>query len=108
MSTGTFLKEIRPGEVTLTLLATGEERRTHVDAVVLATMRKPDDELGDSLEGIVPYVYVIGDALAPRTLKEATYEGQRFARVIGEDTMPKSVTEELFKPLNSLRPAAMA
>jgi 2,4-dienoyl-CoA reductase-like NADH-dependent reductase (Old Yellow Enzyme family)/thioredoxin reductase len=108
MSTGTFLKEIRPGEVTLTLLATGEERRTHVDAVVLATMRKPDDELGDSLEGMVPYVYVIGDALAPRTLKEATYEGQRFARVIGEDTMPKSVTEELFKPLNSLRPAAMA
>ncbi len=26
---------------------------------------------------VVPYLYLIGDGLAPRTLREATYEGHR-------------------------------
>jgi hypothetical protein len=71
-------------------------------------MREPVDELDDALAGKVGFVYIIGGALAPRSLKEATYEAHRFARAIGEPDMPKTVTDELFEQLNSLRPAALA
>jgi 2,4-dienoyl-CoA reductase-like NADH-dependent reductase (Old Yellow Enzyme family)/thioredoxin reductase len=64
--------------------------------VVLSTARMPVDRLHDELQGKVPYVYLVGDALAPRSLREAMYEGHRFGRVIGEDRMPRSVTDELF------------
>jgi hypothetical protein len=103
-----YLREIGERGVTLVDLATGVERTVEVDAVVPATMRKPVDALADALEGKVGYVYLIGDALAPRSLKEATYEGHRFARVIGEDEMPENVTDEIFRPLNTLRPAEFA
>ncbi len=79
-----------------------------VDAVVLATAREPVDTLYTALEGEVPYVYIVGDAWAPRFLREATYEAHRFARVIGEADMPKSVSEEAFKPMSAARPAAFA
>jgi hypothetical protein len=71
-------------------------------------MRKPIDSLVAELEGRVPYVYLVGDALAPRGLREALYEGHRFGRVIGEPAMPVSVIEELFKPLEPVRPAEFA
>jgi hypothetical protein len=61
-------------------------------------MREPiGAELREALDGRVPYVYIVGDALAPRLLREATYEGHRFARVIGEDDAPASVEDELFR-----------
>ena len=107
-SPATWVESIGDRVVRLVDLPTGAGRDLDVDAVVLATMRKPVDALADALDGKVGYVYLIGDALAPRTLREATYEGHRFARVIGEEDMPRTVTEELFKPLNSLRPAASA
>jgi hypothetical protein len=89
---------IRDGAVTVLDLATGESRELPADTVVLATMREPVDELAHQLEGRVPYVYVIGDALAPRGLREATYEGHRFGRVIGEPEMPETVLDALFDP----------
>jgi 2,4-dienoyl-CoA reductase-like NADH-dependent reductase (Old Yellow Enzyme family)/NADPH-dependent 2,4-dienoyl-CoA reductase/sulfur reductase-like enzyme len=107
-SPATWVESIGDGVVRLVDLPTGERREREVDAVVLATMRKPVDALADELDGRVDHLYLIGDALAPRTLREATYEGHRFARVIGEDGMPRTVTEELFKPLDALRPAASA
>jgi 2,4-dienoyl-CoA reductase-like NADH-dependent reductase (Old Yellow Enzyme family)/thioredoxin reductase len=108
IATSSYLREIGDGTVTLEDLVTGEHRTTPVDSVVLATMRLPDDELADVLTDEVEYVYLIGDALAPRSLRDATYEGHRFARVIGGPAMPKWVTDELFAPLNTLRPAADA
>jgi hypothetical protein len=75
---------------------------------VLATMREPVLGLERALAGSVDRVYVVGDALAPRGLREATYEGHRFGRVIGEPEMPPSVESVLWEPMPSLRPAELA
>jgi 2,4-dienoyl-CoA reductase-like NADH-dependent reductase (Old Yellow Enzyme family)/NADPH-dependent 2,4-dienoyl-CoA reductase/sulfur reductase-like enzyme len=109
VSTGTYIREIGDGSVTLIELATGRLRVVeNVDAVVLATMRLVPPTLQDSLEERVEYVYRIGDALAPRGLREATYEGHRFARVIGEPDMPPDVIAEAFRPIEPLRAAEYA
>jgi NADPH-dependent 2,4-dienoyl-CoA reductase/sulfur reductase-like enzyme len=102
----TFVREIAPGSVTVYGVVSGAERRIDgVDAVVLATQREALDPLAE-LEGRVAYVYTIGDALAPRMLREATYEGYKFGRLIGEEGMPANVGEELFRPTTqALRPA---
>jgi 2,4-dienoyl-CoA reductase (NADPH2) len=90
---------------TLTNLKTQEQRELRVDAFVPAAMRVPVDALADELEEL-DHVYLIGDALAPRTLREATYEGHRFGRLIGDPDMPRRTTDQLFQPLNALRPAS--
>jgi 2,4-dienoyl-CoA reductase (NADPH2) len=102
----TFVREIAPGSVTVYGVVSGAERRIDgVDAVVLATQREALNPLAE-LEGRVDYVYTIGDALAPRMLREATYEGYKFGRLIGEEGMPANVSEELFRPTTqALRPA---
>lgn len=46
-----------------------------VDTVVLACPNRPLDALANELEGAVPELHVIGDALSPRTAEEAVYEG---------------------------------
>jgi 2,4-dienoyl-CoA reductase-like NADH-dependent reductase (Old Yellow Enzyme family) len=77
-----------------------------VDVVVLATMRQPVEILSPAATEI-PYVYVVGDALSPRGLREATYEGYRFGRLVGETNMPRTVMDELWDtPMPTLRPAA--
>jgi hypothetical protein len=48
----------------------------------------------------------VGAALAPRSLIEATYEGHRFARLIGEPDMPKTVIDALVTPLPGFRAAS--
>jgi 2,4-dienoyl-CoA reductase (NADPH2) len=105
-----YLTEIGDHTVTLNNLQTGgQEQLDDVAHVVLATMREPIDQLYEQLSGRAPYVYLIGDALAPRMLREATYEGNRFARVIGEPDMPATVEDELFRPdLNLIAPASTA
>jgi 2,4-dienoyl-CoA reductase-like NADH-dependent reductase (Old Yellow Enzyme family) len=104
----TRITKVNPDrQLTLVHTITGEERTiANVDALVLTTARRPRSELVEPLTNAVPYVYVIGDALSPRTLREATYEGHRFGRAIGKPDMPKHTTDELFKPLPSLRPAS--
>jgi NADPH-dependent 2,4-dienoyl-CoA reductase/sulfur reductase-like enzyme len=65
-------------EVRLLDLVTGQERRDGPwDAVVLATGSAAQDDLARELEGVVPELHVIGDALAPRRLMAATAEGYR-------------------------------
>jgi hypothetical protein len=44
---------------------------------VLACGSLPDGRLARELEGRVPEVHVIGDALAPRRMMHATLEGAR-------------------------------
>ena len=75
-----------------------EEMIADVDAVVLATSRQSRDGLAEKLEGKVEQLFTIGDALAVRPLAAAAYEGQKFARLIGEPNAPKSVGEVYFAP----------
>ena len=42
-------------------------------------------------------LYTIGDALAARPLAAASYEGQKFARCIGEKDAPATVAEAWFR-----------
>jgi len=83
-----------------------EETIEAVDEVVPATMRQPVDVLS-AVAREIPYAYVVGDALSPRGLREATFDGYRLGRVIGEAGMPRTVTDELWDtPMPVLRPAA--
>ncbi|GAA1859127.1 FAD-dependent oxidoreductase [Pseudonocardia ailaonensis] len=70
-----------------------------VDGVILVTMRRQRDTLSAALETQVEQVFVVGDALAPRGLPDATFEGQRFARLIGEPMAPRTFTEAYWEPL---------
>jgi pyruvate/2-oxoglutarate dehydrogenase complex dihydrolipoamide dehydrogenase (E3) component len=99
VSTQTYVKEIAAGELTVFDVFTSEERQVvDVDAVVLATMRRPNDGLVNELDGTVEQLFAIGDALAPRMLAAATYEGQRFARFIGEPDAPRDFADVYFAP----------
>jgi 2,4-dienoyl-CoA reductase-like NADH-dependent reductase (Old Yellow Enzyme family)/thioredoxin reductase len=50
--------------------------------VVLACGLVPDDRLARDLDGRIPTVHVVGDALAPRRIMHATLEGARAALAI--------------------------
>lgn len=104
---GVQVTQIGDHSVTLADLEGGQERSIEdVDWLVMSATRLPNNALHAAIEDQVPYAYLIGDALSPRRLSNATYEGHRFARVIGEHDMPGSVTEEIFKPMTPMRPAA--
>jgi 2,4-dienoyl-CoA reductase-like NADH-dependent reductase (Old Yellow Enzyme family)/thioredoxin reductase len=92
------VREIRPGEVVLYDMHTGEARTEAADAVVLAAGREPLDGIARALEGRVPQLFTIGDALAARMFAAATFEGQMFARMIGEPGAPATVGEAWFAP----------
>jgi pyruvate/2-oxoglutarate dehydrogenase complex dihydrolipoamide dehydrogenase (E3) component len=68
-----------------------------VDAVILSTGRVPLDGLARQLKGRVAQLFTIGDALAARPLAAASYEGQKFARLIGELGAPTTVPEVYFR-----------
>ena len=74
-----------------------------MDAVVLATSRRSTTTLGSELDGKVTQLFLAGDALAPRGLSEAFYEGQRFARYIGEPGAPNDFTDDYFAPIDHSR-----
>ena len=65
---------------------------------MLVTGREPKDGLAEALAGRVPQLFTIGDALAARMLAAATYEGQMFARLIGEPGAPTTMAETFFRP----------
>lgn len=94
----TWLREISPGEVTLYDVHTGRDSREAADAVILSTAREPLDGLARALEGKVPQLFTIGDALSARMLAAATYEGQMFARLIGEPHAPATFAQAWFRP----------
>jgi 2,4-dienoyl-CoA reductase-like NADH-dependent reductase (Old Yellow Enzyme family) len=98
VSTQTYVKDIGDHELTVFDVFTSEERVIEgVDAVVLATMRRPQDQLARDLDGAVDQLFSIGDALAPRMLAAATYEGQRFARMVGEEGAPRNFADVYFQ-----------
>jgi 2,4-dienoyl-CoA reductase-like NADH-dependent reductase (Old Yellow Enzyme family)/pyruvate/2-oxoglutarate dehydrogenase complex dihydrolipoamide dehydrogenase (E3) component len=96
-SPSTYIRSIGDHEVTAYDVYTERERTIlKIDAVVLATSRVPVAELAWDLEGRVAQLYTVGDALAVRPFATAAYEGQKFARCIGEPGAPKSVREAYF------------
>jgi NADPH-dependent 2,4-dienoyl-CoA reductase/sulfur reductase-like enzyme len=72
---GKKIKEITDKDVVLVDPATGREERIPCDNVVTCEYRRPRDELAKQLLGKIPVIHVVGDALEPRTILEATYEG---------------------------------
>jgi 2,4-dienoyl-CoA reductase-like NADH-dependent reductase (Old Yellow Enzyme family)/NADPH-dependent 2,4-dienoyl-CoA reductase/sulfur reductase-like enzyme len=93
----TWVRRIGEREVVTWQVATGREATLPVDAVVLATGREPIDALAGALEGQVAQLFTIGDALAVRPLATAAYEGQKFARLIGEADAPNTLAEAYFR-----------
>jgi thioredoxin reductase len=110
LHTRSYLREIGADKVILFDVFTDETRViSGVNAVVLATMRKPEDVLARDLAGQVPQLFAVGDALAARGLAEATYEGHQFARLIGDGDAPRTTGEYLLRPIPAAafaRPAA--
>jgi len=94
----TWLRRFDAGRAVLYDIHTGAERTEEVDALVLVTGRVPCDALARQLQGRVAQLFTIGDALAPRMLAAASYEGQKFARLIGEPDAPASVMEAWLRP----------
>ncbi|HYP62943.1 MAG TPA: FAD-dependent oxidoreductase [Acidocella sp.] len=94
---GAWVRRIGAQEVTLYDTHTGEEWGEAADAVVLVTGRVPQDSLARALEGKVAQLFTIGDALAARPLAAASYEGQKFARLIGEPEAPRDFVEAFFR-----------
>ena len=93
-----WVRRIGADTVTLYDIHTGEEQTLPAGAVVLSTGREPVDGLARALEGKVAQLFAIGDAMAARVLAAATYEGQKFARLIGEPGAPATVAEAFFGP----------
>lgn len=60
----------------------GIERQLPVDTVVLSSGLKADNYLSEELRDKVPELYVIGDCVEPRKVKDAMWEGFRTARLI--------------------------
>ena len=97
-SPATWVRSIGTNTVTLYDVHTEEERTLEgVDAVILSTGRIPQARLAKVLDGRVRQLFTIGDALAARPLAAATYEGQKFARYIGEAGAPETVCETFFR-----------
>jgi 2,4-dienoyl-CoA reductase-like NADH-dependent reductase (Old Yellow Enzyme family) len=97
ISPNTYIKCIGDHSVTIYDVISDEERIIEgVDAVVLATARIPQSGLTRELTGSVAQLYTVGDALAARPWAAAAYEGQKFARYIGEPDTPATVGEAYF------------
>jgi pyruvate/2-oxoglutarate dehydrogenase complex dihydrolipoamide dehydrogenase (E3) component len=95
----TWVRSIGDKRVTLYDVHTDAERSIEgVDALILATGRIPQAQLAMELEGRVSQLFTIGDALAARPLAAASYEGQKFARYIGEANAPATICETFFRP----------
>jgi pyruvate/2-oxoglutarate dehydrogenase complex dihydrolipoamide dehydrogenase (E3) component len=94
----TYVRQIGDRDVMVFDVNTERESTlANVDAVVLSTGREPVDALAAELEGKVAQVFTIGDALGVRPLAAAAYEGQKFARYIGEPGAPKTAGEMYFR-----------
>lgn len=76
------LREIYTNGVTVADKKNGEEYFLTVDTVVLAAGLMPVRELAAQLAGKVSEIYIIGDALEPRNIASAIYEGAAVARKI--------------------------
>jgi 2-enoate reductase len=72
--------KIEPGKVFVST-DTGESELL-TDLIVLAVGRKPLNQLAAIAKGLVDEVYVIGDSLSPRKIKDAMWEAFKLARLV--------------------------
>jgi hypothetical protein len=93
----TWVRRIGENDLELFDVNSGRESKMdRVDAVVLATGRISIDGIARELDDKVDQLFTIGDALAVRPFATAAFEGQKFARLIGELNAPKNVSEAYF------------
>ncbi len=93
----TWVRSINEHTVQIVDVVSGHQSIiTDVDAVVLATGRIPVDGLARELDGKVAQLFTIGDALGVRPLATAAFEGQNFARLVGEPNAPRNIAEAYF------------
>ncbi|MDP6604875.1 MAG: FAD-dependent oxidoreductase [Dehalococcoidia bacterium] len=78
----TWVRRIDGDTVTLYSLITGEDRSIEVDTVVFACGGESDNAIYQALQGRVPDVQLVGDALAPRRMLYATRDGNRVGKAI--------------------------
>jgi NADPH-dependent 2,4-dienoyl-CoA reductase/sulfur reductase-like enzyme len=71
-----------PPFVEATRIGPVDELFVAADTVVLGTQRRPRDELHETLQHDVDELYLVGDALHPRTVAEATTEGSGAGRSV--------------------------
>jgi len=81
MLTEVHYDEINDRGVVLTTKE-GERRTVEADTVVLAAGVNPNNELYDALKGKVEELYLIGDAVEPRSIREAVAEGANVGRAL--------------------------
>ena len=74
------VRKIEPGKVFF-ITDTGE-RELLSDLIVLAVGRQPVNQLAAIARGLVDEVYVIGDSLSPRKIKDAMWEAFKLARLV--------------------------
>jgi dimethylamine/trimethylamine dehydrogenase len=87
------LESIQADFVQLASVVNGREQELPVDAVVLVTDRRPNDDLYQALkpalaEGKLSSLRVIGDAEAPNLIAQAIFSGHLAAREF-EETAPQ-------------------
>ncbi len=71
----TWIKSVKDGHVVAFNTLTKEEENIPADTVVLSMGGKAERELYRELKGKVKELYAIGDALGPRNMEPAIYEG---------------------------------
>jgi len=83
MITNSIVRSIGPDSVTIFNHYNGMETVLEgITAVVLVGHPKPREELYHRIKGQVPEVYRIGDALAPRKIEHAIFDGFKLGRSI--------------------------
>lgn len=102
ISTSTYVKAITDHAVTVYDVFSEQEREIKsVNAVILSTGRTSVNELEKALEGKVGQLFAIGDAAAARIWPVASYEGQKFARYIGEPNAPATIGQVYFSEMTA-------
>jgi 2,4-dienoyl-CoA reductase (NADPH2) len=76
------VKRAQAGKVTIEDIFTQEQQELEADTLVLSFWRKAEHGLHDELQGKMKDLHLIGDALAPRRLIDAFYEGYKVASEI--------------------------
>ena len=94
LSRGFLLRELRESHVTVeadscvktitregvVIGKKGASIPMEADTVILSPAPSPDNRLAEQLRGLVPELYVIGDAETPRTIAAAIHDGFRVGR----------------------------
>ena len=86
IETGRTLASITEGSVITECVFTGETRDIEASNVVIATSRKPQDELFYELVDEIN-ITRIGDCLAPGTIATSVYSGHRYARELDTEVL---------------------